>query len=380
MQYGPLSDIASHHKLLVNPLDYEDVEVELYSLPAFDRGGVPELVNGRSIKSSKLLITKPSILVSKLNPETSRVWLVNPGTRPALASTEFIALEAVNVELSYLFAVCKSPNFRDRLTKLVTGTSNSHQRVPVRDFFEVQVPIGKDKNLEQQGDLITALQSRIQLSRERISMIDQVVSRTFTKFFPNVFGTTSVLGNSIDVTTGVSYTSKDFGGESQALLTLKSFGRDGGYNPAGLKAWKGAFREGQQVRAGEIVVAHTDISQAGDVLGRAIVVRESPKFETLVASMDMAVIRPRSNLTNEFLLGLTRHQIFKDYCRSQSNGTTVLHLPRRAIGEFPFTEPKKDELEKYSTIVNSLVQLQSQEEDLVSNLESLQQAKLEQWG
>lgn len=380
MRYVPLKEIASHHKILVNPVDYEDVDVDLYSLPAFDRGGAPETVKGRTIKSSKLLITEPSVLVSKLNPGTSRVWLVTPGKRPALASTEFIALEAKNVKLSYLFAVCKSPNFRDRLTKLVTGTSNSHQRVPVKDFFEVPVPIGNDTKLEDLGDLIAALQSRIQMSRERVLMIDQVVGETFTQFFPDVFGNGSHLGEYIEVTTGVSYTSKDFGGDNQALLTLKSFGRDGGYNPSGLKAWSGPFREGQRVKAGEIVVAHTDISQAGDVLGRAIVVRESSKFQTLVASMDMAVVRPKRNLTNEFLLGLTRHPIFKDYCRSQSNGTTVLHLPRRAIGEFPFEPPAIVQIEKYSQIVGSLVQLQSKEEDLVVNLEELQQAKLELWG
>ncbi len=377
MRYVPLGQIAVQNKSLVNPVEYHDVEVDLYSLPAFDRGEIPEVVFGQNIKSSKLLISKPCVLVSKLNPGTSRVWLVEPKLRPAFASTEFIMLEAKDVKLSYLFALCKSPNFRNRLTKLVTGTSNSHQRVPVKDFFDVPVPITEDASFTDLAELITTLQARIQRARSRIKLLDELIASTFTQRFPGVFEPGSLLGDHIEITTGVSYTSKDFGGDKQALLTLKSFGRDGGYNPSGLKPWQGNYREGQRVFAGEIVVAHTDISQAGDVLGRAIVVRESGRFESLVASMDLAVVRPKETLSSEFLLGLTRSPAFKSYCRSQSNGTTVLHLPRRAVSEFSFTPPTIEEVDEYSQIVSRLVQLQAREEDLIVNLIELQQAKLE---
>ncbi|MCL1840413.1 MAG: restriction endonuclease subunit S, partial [Propionibacteriaceae bacterium] len=53
--------------------------VEHYSLPAFDAGAMPELVDGETIQSSKLPLDRPCVLVSRLNPHWERCWMVYPG-------------------------------------------------------------------------------------------------------------------------------------------------------------------------------------------------------------------------------------------------------------------------------------------------------------
>ena len=85
---------------------------------------------GEGIKSQKSRVPVGVILLSKLNPEIERVWLVDvqPGER-AVCSTEFLVLRSrVPSKRSYAYCLARSPMFRQQIEALVTGTSKSHQR------------------------------------------------------------------------------------------------------------------------------------------------------------------------------------------------------------------------------------------------------------
>ena len=69
-----------------------DGSVWHYSIPNFDTG-MAHLENTSSIMSNKFLITKPCVLISKLNPKSPRVWLIeNVQEGTSVCSTEFIVL------------------------------------------------------------------------------------------------------------------------------------------------------------------------------------------------------------------------------------------------------------------------------------------------
>src|SRR5699024_10467892 len=112
-----------------------------YSLPAFDKGKFPEPTSPTSIKSNKFVITSPSVLISKLNPEIPRVWNVpKVDSTPSLASTEFLVLEpARDISTHELWAVTSQPEFTNYLAARVTGTSKSHQRVRPMEVLSTEV-------------------------------------------------------------------------------------------------------------------------------------------------------------------------------------------------------------------------------------------------
>jgi type I restriction enzyme S subunit len=85
---------------------------------------------------------------------------------------------------------------------------------------------------------------------------------------------------------------------------------------------------------GDLVVAQTDLTQAADVVGRAVRVPASSGYDTLVASLDLAIVRPIRGVASEFVLGVMRDRRFIEHCRSRTSGTTVLHLAKDAIQSF----------------------------------------------
>lgn len=126
-----LNQLASIAKGSISPLSEPQETFEHFSLPAFDAGQAPTLDMGETIKSNKVLVPADAVLLSKLNPEISRVWLTGPkGQFTQVASTEFLAFQPLgSTSRALLYCLFCSDPFKAMLESMVTGTSKSHQRV-----------------------------------------------------------------------------------------------------------------------------------------------------------------------------------------------------------------------------------------------------------
>jgi type I restriction enzyme S subunit len=127
---GRFSDVVEQLRESEAPLATPDDRFLHFSIPAFDEGQSPRIELGESIKSQKSLVPPGVVLLSKLNPEIERVWLVDvqAGDR-AVCSTEFLVLRPRQpFGRSYTYCLARSPVLRRELEGLVTGTSKSHQR------------------------------------------------------------------------------------------------------------------------------------------------------------------------------------------------------------------------------------------------------------
>lgn len=116
-------------------------DVAHFSLPAFDTAKLPDRCRGKTIKSGKFLLPEPTVLVSKLNPHIPRVWCAIPPVGVlSLASTEFVVLRPkAEWSAELLWAACAAPSFIAGLTRQVTGTTGSHQRVRPDDVLDTPV-------------------------------------------------------------------------------------------------------------------------------------------------------------------------------------------------------------------------------------------------
>ena len=137
------SDILDLMRNGINPTKFPEEIFAHFSIPAFDNEHMPILHNGNSIKSSKYLVTKGCVLLSKLNPRIPRVWLpfINTEHR-AISSTEFLILKPkLPVDCMFLYNLCRSPEFTDKFAVRALGTSGSHQRVKPDDFLNMSLII-----------------------------------------------------------------------------------------------------------------------------------------------------------------------------------------------------------------------------------------------
>ena len=83
------------------------------------------------------------------------------------------------------------------------------------------------------------------------------------------------LGELVNIIKGRSYKSEELSESETALVTLKSFARGGGYRVDGLKPFTGTYKPEQLLRSGDMLIACTDVTQAAEVIGRPIIIREN---------------------------------------------------------------------------------------------------------
>lgn len=156
------------------------------------------------------------------------------------------------------------------------------------------------------------------------------------------------------VVKGKSYKSSELAESQTALVTLKSFKRGGGYRLDGLKEYTGKYKEEQEVKAGDLVIAYTDVTQAADLIGKPAMVIDDIRYKHLVISLDVAVVRPEIDSQKYYLYGLAQTEAFQSHNYSHSTGTTVLHLSKNAVPDYYLCLPSENLLHGFTKIVEPL--------------------------
>jgi type I restriction enzyme, S subunit len=178
------------------------------------------------------------------------------------------------------------------------------------------------------------------------------------------------LNELVDTISGYAYKGKELVEESEkTLVTLKSFNRNGGFQTRGFKPFIGTPKEEQKVVIGDLVVAHTDLTQDAEVLGNPAFIFENAGYKEMYITMDLVkVLSVNENIDNSFLYYLMKDLRFKGHCVGYSNGTTVLYLSKKAILEYRLALPEDLKLAKdfsavtkelTNKISNNIIQIQA---------------------
>ena len=134
-----IRDFATHKKVSIKPSKNPTDSFLHFSLPAFDTNKEPLQEFGSDIKSNKYQVEPYSILMSKLNPKTPRVWdIYFEPEENSICSTEFQVVQPNDKELfPFISTLLKSDKVRGDLSMSASGTSGSHQRVKPEDIFNI---------------------------------------------------------------------------------------------------------------------------------------------------------------------------------------------------------------------------------------------------
>ena len=141
---------------------------------------------------------------------------------------------------------------------------------------------------------------------------------------------------------GYSYKGNELQPSSQAMATIKNFERKGGFKVDGYKEIipSEKIKQEQYAKVYDILVAHTDLTQNADVIGNAEMILSKGSHNRILFSMDLVKVEPKQNFPYRyFLIALLQDNAFKSHCLGYVNGTTVLHLSKKALPDFVFDIP-----------------------------------------
>lgn len=171
-----VSDIATLENNSVNPGRQPLEPFYHYSIPAFDNAQTPIVELGKKILSNKFIVLPNTILVSKLNPITPRIWRIGGNVQAnSVCSTEFQILKPKSKK-HYLFLYClmKSNDVVSSFAMSATGTSGSHQRIRPEYILEVETPAPNEEKLALFNEICIPMMEQVKKNQKQIQTIQKL--------------------------------------------------------------------------------------------------------------------------------------------------------------------------------------------------------------
>ena len=163
------------------------------------------------------------------------------------------------------------------------------------------------------------------------------------------------LGEIAKIIKGISYRSSDYTSANGgvAFVNLKCVDRNGGYKNDGLKYYGGLIKDDQYVKAGDILIANTDLTQNREVIGSPIMVPDIGRKACF--SLDLSKLEIlRSDIVDKmWLYYYLRSGKARQFMISHSNGSTVAHLSIKDIPDMEIDLPDLATQKKIADTLNA---------------------------
>ena len=339
------------------------------------------------VGSNKFEFKKDQILFGKLRPYFRKLYQPN---FDGVCSTDIwvIGTKEGN-DNSFFFYFLADERIINEANNSSEGTRMPRARWDYLEKLEYPIPTLNEQH--RIAKILSDLDSKIELLQKQNKTLEAIAQAIFKHWFvdfefPNEEGKpykssggemvfneetgkeiprgweVKPVGQYLNIVKGCSYKSEDLKESESALVTLKSINRGGGFNQKGYKEYTGDYKEEQIVRDGEIIVAQTDLTQNAEVVGTPAIINSLSRYDKLIASLDLQILRIKDKLNKGFLYFLLKTRIFHNHALSYTNGTTVLHLNKNAVPNFEFVIPSETTLNQFGQISNKVIEKMNKNE------------------
>jgi restriction modification system len=250
-----------------------------------------------------------------------------------------------------------NPLFLASYVNLASGVINTQLVGAVQQHYNVgaakkmQIPLPPIGEQDKIASIIGMLNKKITInSKINDNLLEQIRTlctawlsdyKPFDGAVPSDWVETP-LSDIAEFVSGYSYKGSELTDSTIAMATIKNFDRKGGFKLDGYKEIipSSKLKESQHAELFDTLVAHTDLTQNAEVIGNAEPVMSKSGYDDIVFSMDLVKVLPKKENVSKFLLAaILQDKKFKAHCLGYVNGTTVLHLSKKALPEYKLFLP-----------------------------------------
>lgn len=270
------------------------------------------------------------------------------------------------------------------------GSGTTFKEVSGSTMKKIEVSVPKDINEQKKiASVLDAIDSRIELNStindnlgQQIRIICTAWLSDFKPFGGSMPADWSIyhLSDIADFISGYSYKGNELLHSSIAMATIKNFDRKGGFKLDGYKELKPSakLKDNQYAEMFDTLVAHTDLTQNAEVIGNAEPILSKSGYDDIIFSMDLVKVISKTKHISKFLIaGILQDRKFKEHCLGYVNGTTVLHLSKKALPEYKLALPNNlSVLKPLDEIVTTLYKQISNNIEEINQLVALRDSLL----
>ena len=185
----------------------------------------------------------------------------------------------------------------------------------------------------------------------------------------------TTLGEIASFRRGVSYKGSELA-ESEAdgtpMINMKSFTKEGKYRPEGIKFHNGIFKEKNLIKPDEIVIANTDLTKEGDILGAAIMIPVELHGRSVVGSHHTTILTVNDERVDPTYLTRVINSVkIRIEIKRYRRGATVKGITSNDLKKIGIQIPSLDEQKRIATILDKADVIEryvEQSQEIISQL------------
>lgn len=259
----------------------------------------------------------------------------------------------------YIYYQMTSNEFQSELKARATGSTVTGLRQPELMKCEIDIP-----DLETQKKIVrilSALDRKIELNNQLDLTVHNNLNAIFEDWFvhKNYNSNQSKwrkekLGNFVTINRGLSYKGQFLSDSGTPMINLGNIMPGGIFRSEKNKYYTGEFKNKVVVKAGDLVMANTDMTQKREVLGTPLIVPSIYDGDVIFSHHIYSI--KSEKIPTLFLYYLLLRKDFSDTAGGGATGTTVLFLPKDIIENYEFVLPDDTEINRFVDIAKKVLQ------------------------
>jgi type I restriction enzyme, S subunit len=290
----------------------------------------------------------------------------------------------------FLRFVIGAPGFESYVRPITTGVNVPHiSGQQILDYQFTLPPLSVQRRI---AGILSAYDELIENSQRRSRILEAMARALYREWFvhfrfpghenhtrvPSPLGEipkgweVKKLGDLISIDKGVSYNGAGLTEDGNPMVNLKNILAGGGFRRDATKPYSGDFKPRHTVKPGDIILANTDLTQAGNVVASTALIPRLADDRPILISHHLFAVRLPGGLPASFIYHLLLEDDFRGFAKGYAIGTTVLGLPKEGVLNFAFALPSGNLIADFVKQVAPIHQLI---ETLLERIENLRQTR-----
>lgn len=294
-----------------------------------------------------------SIIYSTVRPNQLHYGIIKKQPDNFLVSTGFTVID-VNYDKAvpdFIYYALTKQEVTEQLQAIAEQSVSAYPSLKPSDIENLELMLPDKKTQERIVAILRSIDEKIKennaINNNLLEQIKTICTAWLSEYkpFDGVMPSDWVetpLSDIAEFISGYSYKGTELTDSTIAMATIKNFDRKGGFKLDGYKEIipSSKLKESQHAELFDTLVAHTDLTQNAEVIGNAEPIMSKSGYDDIVFSMDLVKVLPKKDGVSKFLIAaILQDKKFKAHCLGYVNGTTVLHLSKKALPEYKLFLP-----------------------------------------
>ncbi|MDK8757418.1 MAG: restriction endonuclease subunit S [Lactobacillus iners] len=313
-----------------------------------------DIVNEKLPSRARRKVKKDSIIYSTVRPNQHHFGIIKSQPENFLVSTGFAVIDTDSkvLDADFLYYLLTQSTVVESLHAIAEQSTSAYPSIKPSDIENLEIEIPDIATQKKIADVLFSLDKKIAQNMEINKNLEEQIrilcNAWLNDYVP--FGgicpsnwLLTPLSSFAKFISGYSYKGTELQESSVAMATIKNFDRKGGFKLDGYKEIvpSSKLKPEHHAELFDTLVAHTDLTQNAEVIGNAEPVLSFSGYEDIIFSMDVVRVLPEKPTISKFLIAaMLKTQQFKTHCLGYVNGTTVLHLSKKALPEYSLMLPE----------------------------------------